>query len=150
MKTQKTLTTLFAVLLISLLTSGCFAQKSINMSFEYKLDQARNLIINLTNPEAGTLAIYLSPATAEADMLAVHEEALKMEDWMTNTASFASVNPENNNAAFDVAEESDLELEDWMTGSFEITSTLESALAPAHEEKLELESWMSNPSSWKN
>ena len=149
MKTLKTLITLMSALLISFLTPGCFAQKSINLSFEYRLEQARNLMVNITNPEEGMIAIYLSPSTSEADM-AVEEDALSLEDWMTNTAAFTGEIKDNYSAAFDEAIEEDMELEDWMTRSFEITATLESALEPATEEKLKLENWMCNPSYWKN
>ena len=149
MKTQKILITLITALLISLLSPACNAQKSTNLSFEYRFEQAKNLMVSITSPEAGMIAIYLSPATSGADM-AVEEDALKLEKWMTNTATFTSELKENYSAAFDKATEEDMELEDWMTRSFEIKGTLESALAPAPEEKLELENWMCDPSYWIN
>lgn len=70
------------------------------------------------------------------------EEALEVENWMTNTNNFYAT------VALEAETENAMELESWMTNANNFFSTV--SLEAETEEKLEVENWMTNESNFYN
>lgn len=82
-----------------------------------------------SSSEASALAAFLEEEA---------EEAMELEDWMTNESNFATAT-----FVMEEAVESPLEIEEWMTDADNFSvSTL--SLDIATEESLEIEGWMVN------
>ena len=87
--------------------------------------------VNVSSYAVGNLAFYLNPAA---------EEALELENWMTDDEYFNAFS-----FLLKTATEDKLELEEWMLneGYFTIRCEVE------YEEELKLENWMMDEKIWR-
>lgn len=144
LNTGKTLSRTVLIITAIMISSGIYAQKSLNSFYLNKytaeLFQSTNEIISALNSSKEQKAFY------EEDIL-LEEWMIDLESWANKMDSSRNQAPANNNnrginEENEVLLENELELEDWMLHADWIQ------IEYVEEEELTLEAWMMYPKMW--
>ena len=143
LNTGKILSRTVLIITAIMISSGIYAQKSLNSFYLNKytaeLFQSTNEIISALNSSKEQKAFY------EEDIL-LEEWMIDLESWANKMDSSKNQAPANNtrgvNEENEVLLENELELEDWMLNSDWIQVEF------VEEEDLTLEAWMMYPKMW--
>ena len=122
----------------------------MNSNKKVLLQQTLEALADVEEPELLIEEVFRMFETQEDQL----EEALEVEEWMTNEESWnVNTNISSPASATEVETESTLEVEDWMTDEQTWTVNNYTALSAyvaetATERALEIESWMRNNKTW--